>query len=98
VPGPSYCRKCFVDIDQVVEVKPVGKIATFTANIADVRGNPLDQPQVVCCFQLEGADSWIMGNLEIQDWKKVHVGMPVKIRFRSETKGELADLECWEPG
>ena len=97
VPGPSYCRKCFIDIHKVVEVKTTGKIGTFTANVADVRGNPLDQPQVVCCFQLDGADSWIMGNLEIQDWKKVHVGMPVRIRFRTETKGELADLECWEP-
>jgi len=97
IPGVSYCRKCFVDIDQVVEVKPVGKIGTFTVNVADVRGNPLDEPQVICCFQLEGADSWLMGNLETRDWKKVYVGMPVKIRFREQTRGELADLECWVP-
>ena len=97
VPGVSYCRKCFVDIDRVVEVQPVGRISTFTVNLADVRGHPLDEPQVIGCFQLEGADSWIMGNLETREWKKVHVGMPVRIRFREKTRGELADLECWVP-
>ena len=96
VPGVDYCRKCFIDIDEVVEVKPTGKICTFTVNLADVRGNPMD-PQVICCFQLDGSDSWLMGSLEIEDWKKVYVGMPVRIRFREETTGELADMECWEP-
>ena len=96
VPGVSYCRQCFVDIEEVVDVKTTGKVSTFTVNLADVRGNPLD-PQVIGCFQLDGCDSWLMGTLEIDDWKKVRVGMPVKIRFREETTGELADMEAWEP-
>ena len=97
VPGVSYCRKCFCDINTIVEVQPTGKIGTFTVNVADVRGQALAEPQVICCFQLDGADSWFMGTLETKEWKKVHVGMPVRVRFRKETKGELADLECWEP-
>ncbi len=96
VPGVSYCRVCFIDIHEVVEVKHTGKVNTFTVNLADVRGNPLD-PQVIGCFQLDGSDSWLMGTLEIDDWKKVHVGMRVKVRFREETTGELADMEAWEP-
>jgi len=97
VPAVSYCRKCFLDIQDLVEVGTRGTVRTFTVNLADVRGNPVDEPQVLGCFQLEGSDSWIMGSLVIDDWRKVRVGMPVRIRFREERKGELADIECWEP-
>jgi uncharacterized OB-fold protein len=97
VPGVTYCRKCFVDMEKVVEVGTEGQIATFTVNLADVRGNPLEEPQVICNIKLKGSDSWIMGNLVIDDWHKVKVGMPVKIHFRDETTGALADLEYFEP-
>ena len=97
VPGVLYCRKCFVSIEEVVEVESTGKVATFTVNVADVRGNPVDEPQVLCCVQLDGADSWLMGNLDIDDWHKVRVGMPVKIHFLEETTGVLADMEYFEP-
>jgi len=97
VPGVDYCRKCYIDIEEVVEVGTTGKVVTFTVNLADVRGNPLDEPQIICCFQIEGAVSWMMGTLLIDDWRKVHVGMPVKACFREEAKGELADIEHWEP-
>jgi len=97
VPGVTYCRKCFVDIEEVVEVGTEGEVTTFTVNLADVRGNPLDEPQVICNIKLEGSDTWIMGNLVIDDWRKVRVGMPVKIHFREQTTGELADIEYFEP-
>ena len=97
VPGVTYCRKCFVDIEEVVEVQNTGRIMTYTVNLADVRGNLLDDPVALCCIRMDGSDSWLMGTLESDDWKRVHVGMPVKIRFREESKGELADIECFEP-
>ena len=37
VPGVDYCRKCFIDIDEIVEVSDHGKVATYTVNIADIR-------------------------------------------------------------
>ncbi len=97
VPAVSYCRKCFIDIEELTEVEKTGKVCTFTVNLADVRGNELEEPQVICCFQLDGSDSWLMGVLEIDDWRKVRVGMRVRARLREELKGELADIESWEP-
>ena len=97
VPAITNCRKCFIDIEDVVEVGTTGKVATFTVNLADVRGNPVDEPQVICCVQLDGSDSWLMGNIQIDDWQRVRVGMPVKIHFREETRGELGDIEYYEP-
>lgn len=97
VPGPPYCRKCFIDIDEVVEVSHEGKIVTFTANLADVRGNPVDNPTISAVVKLDGSDSWFMGVLNGIDWKEVKVGMRVKLVLKEETKGALADIVGFVP-
>jgi hypothetical protein len=97
VPGSSYCRKCFIDIDEVVEVKDTGKIGTFTVNLADVRGKKLERPTVVCQVQLDGASSWLTGMLRGIEWEKVRVGMKVRVVWREKTSGYLGDIHYFEP-
>lgn len=97
VPGLSFCRKCFVTIEDVVEVSKKGKIACYTASLADVRGNPVENITVSVQVNLDGSDSWLMGHLEIDDWKKVYVGMPTELVLREETNGTLADMVCFRP-
>lgn len=97
VPGPTYCRKCMVDIDEVVEVGQEGVIGAFTVNLADIRGNPLPEISVVVCVKLDGSDSWLMSRLEgWDDWREVKSGMRVKVVWKEETKGALADLDHFE--
>jgi len=97
LPGSSICRKCFIDIHEVVEVSRKGKIASYTVNLADVRGNPVDQPTVTVDVKLDGSDSWLMGTLQIDDWKKVFVGMPVEVVLKEEPSGALSDIEYFRP-
>ncbi|MEW6203599.1 MAG: Zn-ribbon domain-containing OB-fold protein [bacterium] len=96
VPGVDYCRKCFIDVSEVVEVSDKGKVTTYTVNLADIRGNPLDVITIPCTVQLDGADSVIMGTIEGIEWEKVYVGMPVRIVWKEETKGALADIDHFE--
>lgn len=96
-PGPSFCRKCLIDINDVVEVSRKGKIACYTVGLADVRGNPVEEISVSVQVKFDGADSWMLGNLEIDDWKKVYVGMPAELVLREETNGTLADIVCFRP-
>ncbi len=97
VPGPTYCRKCMVDIEEVVEVGQEGVIGAFTVNLADIRGNPLPEISIVVCVKLDGADSWLMSRLEgWTDWKEVKSGMRVRIVWKDEVKGALADLDHFE--
>lgn len=98
IPGPSICRKCFIDIHEVVEVSRKGKIESYTVNLADVRGNPVAQPTVTVEVKLDGSDSWLMGTLQIDDWKKVFVGMPVEMILKEEPGGALSDIEYFRPG
>ncbi len=93
VPGPTYCRKCHIDIYRIVEVKNEGTIGAFTVNLADIRGNPLEEISIVVCVKLDGSDSWLMGRLEgWKDWKKIKSGMRVKVEWSDKPKGTLSDL------
>jgi len=97
VPGPRYCRKCFVDIDEVVEVEKTGRIVTFAINLADIRGNPLDEPVISIVAKLDGSDSLYPGILEGIDWQEVEAGMAVKLALREELTGQLADITGYVP-
>lgn len=98
VPGPTFCRKCLMDISEVVEVGQKGKIVTYTVNLADIRGNPVESPTISAVVKLNGSDSWHMGTLSGIDWKQVRVGMDVKIVLNEETHGALADIAGLVPG
>jgi hypothetical protein len=95
LPGPFYCRKCHVKIDEPVEIGDHGTIKSFTAVMSDIRGNPLENPMVTVMVKLDGCDSWIMGNLLDVDWRDVKVGMRVKIKWKEEGErtGTLQDME-----
>lgn len=96
VPGPTYCRKCFTDIDEVVEVKDTGTVMSYCVELADVRGNPRPEPQISAMIQLDGADSWFVGavyGIEAEDFK---IGMRVKAVWADEPAGSLTDIERFE--
>ncbi len=98
VPGTSYCRKCLIDIDQVVEVSDQGVLDAFTVNLADVRGNKIEHPYITCTVKLDGSDSYLMGFLEgWKDWRDIKEGIRVKIVWKDVTQGVLADISCFEP-
>jgi len=97
VPGPRYCRKCFIDIEEIVEVGHDGEVVTYTVNLADIRGEPVEDPTISVVVKLDGSDSWFMGILSDIDWKDVEVGMKVKLVLKEETNGELADIVGFVP-
>ena len=97
VPGTDYCRLCFIDIDEIVEVKDTGVLTTYTVGLNDIRGNPLEQITISCTVMLDGCDTHINCRLEGIDWQDCKVGMPVKAVWVDEPKGELRDIDHFEP-
>lgn len=97
VPGPTFCRKCHVDIDEVVDVEDTGEVMSYTVEMADVRGNPLEEPRVTAMIRIDGADSWIVGTIEDIDWEDVEVGMKVQAIWKDEPEGSLSDVERFIP-
>ena len=97
MPGPHYCRKCFIPIDEEVEVSDRGQIMTYTIGYADVRGNPLEEPRIAPVVKMDGCDSWIMGVLDGVKPEDVRVGMRVKVSWAEERTGSLQDMRYFVP-
>ncbi len=98
VPGPTYCRKCLIDIDEVVQVSDEGEIETFAVELADVRGNPVETPTISAMIKLDGADTWLIAVVkEWNDWHDVHVGMRVKAVWKEKRTGSLSDYDYFKP-
>jgi uncharacterized OB-fold protein len=96
VPGPTYCKKCFVDIDEVVEVKDTGTVMSYTVEMADVRGNPRDDFLINAMIKLDGADSWFVSTVQNIDWQEFKVGMRVKAVWIDEPVGSMTDIDHFE--
>ncbi len=97
VPGPTFCRKCFIDIDDVVEVKDEGVVMSFSVEMADVRGNPLDEVRVTAMIKPDGCDTWMVGTITGIDWHDMKIGMRVKAVWAEERNGVFTDIDRFEP-
>jgi uncharacterized protein len=96
VPGPTFCRKCYIDIDDVVEVAETGVVMSYSVEMADVRGNALDEFRTTAMIKLDGADTWIIGTISGIDWKDAKVGMRVKAFWVDNPVGALTDIDRFE--
>jgi uncharacterized OB-fold protein len=65
----------------------------------DGQGNfvDLEKPEIIGAIKLEKADSTIFMPLEGIKLQDLTVGLKVKVEWRDETKGELADIKCFRP-
>jgi hypothetical protein len=98
LPGPFYCRKCFIKIQDPIDLPGHGTVMSYTAVMADIQGKPMEVPQVALMVKLDGCDSWIMGVLRDVDWKTVKIGQRVKVAWKpaGERNGTLQDMDCFE--
>lgn len=97
LPGQRFCRKCYIEIDEVVEIANVGKLVTYTATLSDIRGKPFEDPRIAGIVKLDGCDSWLMGEIKGTNWKDLKVGMKIKIVWKEQTKGAIADMDHFAP-
>lgn len=98
VPPVIICGKCFKEIDlrNVVECKDSGPIKYFSLGLADIRGNPLEEPTIAIIMQFEGSDTLWIGRLEGVDPKAVDVGVKLKVKWKEPTTGQLSDIDNYE--
>ncbi|MBU1671223.1 MAG: OB-fold domain-containing protein [Actinobacteria bacterium] len=97
VPGPTYCRVCYIDIDDVVDCSDEGVVMSYCIEMADVRGNPMDEHRVSAMIKFDGADTWFIGTVHGIDPMDVKIGMKVKAIWKDVTEGNLGDIQRFEP-
>lgn len=69
VPPKMVCRQCASPDLEIVELKGVGKIRTFTTVFVAAEGRESEIPYTIVMVELEDGP-WIMGNLEGIDPKE----------------------------
>jgi len=103
VPPRSFCERCFVPIDEWVEVKNSGTLTSFTITYAQFTSLP-PPPYCVGIIKLDGADTGLMhyvGGVDLQDLeaarKTISVGMRLQAVWREDREGKISDIEYFRP-
>jgi uncharacterized OB-fold protein len=103
VPPRGFCERCFVPVDEWVEVQDSGTLSTFTIVYAQFTSLP-PPPYCVGLVKLDGADTALMhyvGGVDLQDLeaakKALSVGMRLQAVWRDEREGKISDIEYFGP-
>jgi uncharacterized OB-fold protein len=83
--------------EDFVDVGPGGTVTSWTWVPNPRTKQPLQQPFAFALIKLDGADTPFLHAVDALDETRMRTGMRVRARWRAETKGEIADIACFEP-
>ena len=104
VPARTFCPRCFVDMDDWVEVSQEGTLTAWSYANYRYFGMPTEPPFIGALISLDGADVnflHLIGGFDLRDFEKVRktvkTGMKVKAVWEDERKGHIMDIKYFEP-
>lgn len=97
VPPAEYDPRSGDALSEFVDVGPGGVVTTWAWVTRPSQKHPLDRPFAWALIQLDGADTGLLHAVDAGDEGRMQTGMRVRPRWRSETRGEIRDIECFEP-
>ena len=97
VPPPEYDPVTHAALEDFVEVSSEGTVTSWTWVPEPVKHQPFDRPFAFALVTLDGATRPFLHALDVSSPEEVSTGMRVRIRWRAERKGDITDIECFEP-
>lgn len=97
VPPAEYDPETGDAVSDFVEVGPGGVVTSWSWISAPLDKHPLQQPFAYALIQLDGADTGLLHAVDTGEERAMETGMRVKPRWRAQTRGEILDIECFEP-
>lgn len=98
VPPRSFCERCFVDIETLVDIAPAGTIQAFTVVHAQFAGLP-EPPYVVAYALLDGASTSVVNYIEGLEYdeennpvQELRIGSRVALVFTDAPEGKMTDF------
>jgi hypothetical protein len=79
------------------EVGPGGVVTTWSWVAAPRAKHGRERPFAWALIRLDGADTSILHAVDAGSEPRMRTGMRVRPRWRAETRGEIGDIECFEP-
>lgn len=96
-PPTDLCGKCYRSLDEWVDVKDTAELVMYTVGYTSITGDPYDTPRITAMIRFDGSDSWFLANVIGIKPEELKVGMKLKAVWREEPKGQLSDIEGFEP-
>jgi hypothetical protein len=97
MPPRKVCGKCFVAMDELVEVSDKGVIESYTvvyfSFLDPETGKQRPVPYGYGFVKLDGADSCFMHFFEETDLKKLKIGLRAQAVFEENRTGSIADIK-----
>ena len=104
VPARTFCPKCFIDMEDWVEVSQEGEVVTWMVANDGFFGMPADPPFIGALIRLEGTACnflHLIGGLDLTNEdvlrNKLKPGTRVRAIWSEEKKGHLMDIKCFMP-
>jgi hypothetical protein len=82
---------------ELVDVGESGVVQEWAWVSEPLRKHPLQRPFAWALVRLDGADTCFLHALDAGSRDRVSRGMRVRVRWRDERKGNITDIECFEP-
>lgn len=97
VPPAEYDPDSGEALSEIVPVGPTGVVTSWAWVSKPSAKHPLDRPFAWALIRLDGADTALLHAVEPGRESAMSTGMRVRPRWREATKGEIHDIECFEP-
>lgn len=100
LPARSYCERCFAALTERVEVKPTGRLVSFTICHVDRDRRPLRRPRALALAQLDGATTALLHYLlDVTEPEQVKIGSRVEVIVKPKRlrHGSILDIEGFRP-
>jgi uncharacterized OB-fold protein len=97
VPPAEYDPASGESLSELVEVGPGGVVTSWAWVSQPAPQHPLAQPFAWALIRPDGADSALLHVVDAGSESAMASGMRVRPRWRREPRGEIRDIECFEP-
>ncbi len=94
---PEYDPVTYAQTTDFVEVSDIGTVTSWRWVPEPVKDQPFDRPFAFALVTLDGADAPLLHAFDVATPDDVETGMRVQVRWRAERKGDITDIECFEP-
>jgi uncharacterized OB-fold protein len=97
VPPMEYDPETGEGLSELVEVGPGGSVTTWCWVLRPREKHPLARPFAFALLRLDGASSGMLHAVDAGDESRMRTGLRVRPRWRAQRRGEIGDIECFEP-
>lgn len=100
LPARSFCERCLGTLTDRVEVKPTGRLVSYTICHIDRDRRPLRRPRALALAQLDGATTVLLHYLlDVTSPDQIRIGNRIEVIIKPKRRrtGSILDIEGFRP-